>query len=213
MLNDGVTAPGQPAKSLPAGSIVFLPTSGMAHGWIRNGYTYAGGTHVLGIDVRVDDGSIVELEAAESGDVLRERLRIAAGDASVLALAGFGINPCRARPDSATPASSMTPEEASFDEPWRSGRAGSSASQEPSRSGKTRSSAAEEPSRSGLPVLDSCKEGVVFLGFGNNELLGGTVRSTFDLTIPLDRASLWADDVPLVLHGRLVIPTDTGSGE
>jgi leucyl aminopeptidase (aminopeptidase T) len=174
MLNDGVASSAQVAKSLPAGSILCLPASGAANGRIRNGYTYVSGAHVLGIDARVEGGSIVEVEAS-SGDVLRERLRSAAGDATVLSAVGFGINPCRS-----VPVGERTTAPGLLDQ-------------------------ANQPSRSGLPVLDSCKEGVVSVSFGNNELLGGTVRSTLDLTVPLDRASLWADDVPLVLHGRLAI--------
>lgn len=46
------------------------------------------------------------------------------------------------------------------------------------------------PGLSGWPPLDSCLDGVTTLGFGNNELLGGEVRSTIDLALPSRSARL-----------------------
>ncbi|MBK8232645.1 MAG: helix-turn-helix domain-containing protein [Candidatus Eisenbacteria bacterium] len=56
----------------------------------------------------------------------------------------------------------------------------------------------------GVPALDCCLSGVVTLGLGNNELLGGDVRSTFGLALPMARATLRAGDHLLVENGRLV---------
>lgn len=56
----------------------------------------------------------------------------------------------------------------------------------------------------GKPSLDSCLSGVVTLSFGNNELLGGDVRSTLDLSLPASGAILRAGTRELVRRGRLV---------
>jgi leucyl aminopeptidase (aminopeptidase T)/transposase-like protein len=56
----------------------------------------------------------------------------------------------------------------------------------------------------GMPVLDGCLEGTVTLAFGNNEMLGGTVRATLDLNLPSTSVSVSAGDVRLVEEGRLV---------
>lgn len=45
----------------------------------------------------------------------------------------------------------------------------------------------------GMPVLDGCLDGIVTLGFGNNELLGGDVRSTLDLGFPSRSVTTEAD--------------------
>jgi hypothetical protein len=56
---------------------------------------------------------------------------------------------------------------------------------------------------SGHPSLDSCMAGVVSLGMGNNEMLGGNVRSTLSLGLPASRVSLHAGDILLVDAGSL----------
>ncbi|MEZ4648317.1 MAG: winged helix-turn-helix domain-containing protein [Candidatus Eisenbacteria bacterium] len=56
----------------------------------------------------------------------------------------------------------------------------------------------------GRPELDSVLHGVVTLDFGNNELWGGNVRSTFNLSLPSHGATVRAGTRTLVARGRLV---------
>lgn len=62
----------------------------------------------------------------------------------------------------------------------------------------------------GRPELDSVLAGVVTLGFGNNELLGGSVRSTFNLALPAHGLTLTSGARALVRHGRLVSSSARG---
>ncbi len=55
----------------------------------------------------------------------------------------------------------------------------------------------------GLPVLDGCLAGTVTLGFGNNELLGGTTRATLDLEFPSTQVTVRAGEATLVGEGTL----------
>jgi leucyl aminopeptidase (aminopeptidase T) len=55
----------------------------------------------------------------------------------------------------------------------------------------------------GMPVLDACLAGTVTLHFGNNELQGGDVRSTFDLTLPACRVTVESGERRLVTAGVL----------
>jgi hypothetical protein len=55
----------------------------------------------------------------------------------------------------------------------------------------------------GKPVLDSCLTGRVTLGFGNNELLGGDVRSTLNLILPAAALTMRAGGVEIVKNGIL----------
>ena len=55
----------------------------------------------------------------------------------------------------------------------------------------------------GRPELDSVLAGVVTLGFGNNELSGGSVRSTFNLSLPAHRLTVRTQTRTLVVRGRL----------
>jgi len=55
----------------------------------------------------------------------------------------------------------------------------------------------------GMPVLDACLAGTVTLHFGNNELQGGDVRSTFDLTLPAGRMTVESGARQLVTAGTL----------
>ena len=55
----------------------------------------------------------------------------------------------------------------------------------------------------GFPVLDACLAGTVTLHFGNNELQGGDVRSTFDLTLPAGRMTVESGARQLVTAGVL----------
>lgn len=64
----------------------------------------------------------------------------------------------------------------------------------------------------GRPELDSVLAGVVTLGFGNNELLGGSVRSTFNLTLPAHGLTLTSGARALVRRGRLAL-SNTGGGD
>ncbi|MBK8231231.1 MAG: helix-turn-helix domain-containing protein [Candidatus Eisenbacteria bacterium] len=61
----------------------------------------------------------------------------------------------------------------------------------------------------GRPELDSLLSGSVTLEFGNNELLGGTVRSTFNLGLPAHGLSVRNSLGPIVVRGRLA-PTAEG---
>lgn len=56
----------------------------------------------------------------------------------------------------------------------------------------------------GKPEIDALLAGAVTLHFGNNELWGGTVRSTFNLSLPAHRASVGTRTATLVSGGRLV---------
>lgn len=62
----------------------------------------------------------------------------------------------------------------------------------------------------GRPELDTLLAGVVTLGFGNNELAGGTVRSTFNLGLPAHGRSVRSGATPLVVRGILA---SGGGGE
>ncbi len=62
----------------------------------------------------------------------------------------------------------------------------------------------------GRPELDSLLAGVVTLHFGNNELWGGSVKSTFNLSLPAHGQSVRAGTQTLVSAGRLVGPIPSG---
>ena len=55
----------------------------------------------------------------------------------------------------------------------------------------------------GRPSLDAIVSGVVTLTFGNNELDGGTVRSTLTLNLPSRSMSVSVDDAQIVTAGAL----------
>jgi leucyl aminopeptidase (aminopeptidase T) len=55
----------------------------------------------------------------------------------------------------------------------------------------------------GKPSLDACLEGVVTFAFGNNELLGGDVRSTVNLILPCSQLTAQVGDLTLARDGRL----------
>jgi leucyl aminopeptidase (aminopeptidase T) len=59
------------------------------------------------------------------------------------------------------------------------------------------------PGPTGRPELDSVLAGVVTLHFGNNELLGGSVKSTFNLSLPALGLRVRTRTSPLVDRGRL----------
>jgi leucyl aminopeptidase (aminopeptidase T) len=63
----------------------------------------------------------------------------------------------------------------------------------------------------GKPVLDACLSGSVTLSFGNNELLGGNVRSTLNLVMPATGLTITADGTDLVDRGRLVMSEEAES--
>lgn len=63
----------------------------------------------------------------------------------------------------------------------------------------------------GRPELDSVLAGVVTLHFGNNELWGGNVKSTFNLSLPGHGLTVRARTKSLVIRGRLVGPTGPNS--
>lgn len=52
-------------------------------------------------------------------------------------------------------------------------------------------------------ALDPCAAGNVTLEFGNNELIGGSVASTFTLVIPSARVTAPIDGAELVRKGAL----------
>jgi leucyl aminopeptidase (aminopeptidase T) len=55
----------------------------------------------------------------------------------------------------------------------------------------------------GKPSLDGCLEGVFTFAFGNNELMGGAVRSTFNLVLPCGNLTARAGDLELTHRGKL----------
>jgi hypothetical protein len=55
----------------------------------------------------------------------------------------------------------------------------------------------------GVPALDGCLAGIVSLGIGNNELLGGDVASTLNLGLPSRNVTLQAGDATVVREGSL----------
>lgn len=55
----------------------------------------------------------------------------------------------------------------------------------------------------GKPVLDACMEGSITFTFGNNEQLGGSVRSTFTLILPAGDRSLHASGACIIDQGTL----------
>lgn len=65
------------------------------------------------------------------------------------------------------------------------------------------------PGPTGRPELDSVLAGAVTLHFGNNELLGGSVKSTFNLSLPALGLTVRTRTNPLVVRGRLVGSVET----
>lgn len=55
----------------------------------------------------------------------------------------------------------------------------------------------------GMPVLDPNLAGTVSLSFGNNELLGGSVRATLDLIMPATSLTVRGGDAEIVRRGIL----------
>jgi leucyl aminopeptidase (aminopeptidase T) len=55
----------------------------------------------------------------------------------------------------------------------------------------------------GKPSLDGCLEGVFTFAFGNNELMGGDVRSTFNLVLPCGKLTCRAGNLQLTHQGKL----------
>jgi len=60
------------------------------------------------------------------------------------------------------------------------------------------------PQMTGKLSLDICQEGGVTLTFGNNELLGGDIRSTIDLVIPASNVTVSFGETQVVRDGRLL---------
>lgn len=56
----------------------------------------------------------------------------------------------------------------------------------------------------GRPELDTVLAGTVTLNFGNNEIWGGNVKSTFNLCLPAHGLTVRTESTSLVLRGRLV---------
>jgi len=56
----------------------------------------------------------------------------------------------------------------------------------------------------GKPVLDACMEGAVTATFGNNEQLGGHVRSTLTLILPARDRDFFADESPIISAGKVL---------
>ena len=57
----------------------------------------------------------------------------------------------------------------------------------------------------GRPELDTLLAGVVTLDFGNNEMLGGTVRSTFNLSLPANGLTVRSGTRTPVVRGHLAL--------
>ena len=55
----------------------------------------------------------------------------------------------------------------------------------------------------GKPSLDGCLEGVFTFAFGNNELMGGNVRSTFNLVLPCGKLTARAGNLQITHLGSL----------
>jgi leucyl aminopeptidase (aminopeptidase T) len=55
----------------------------------------------------------------------------------------------------------------------------------------------------GKPSLDGCLEGVFTFAFGNNELMGGNVRSTFNLVLPCGKLTARAGNLQITHQGSL----------
>ncbi len=60
----------------------------------------------------------------------------------------------------------------------------------------------------GRPELDSVLSGSVTLHFGNNELWGGNVKSTFNLSLPAHALTVRTRSRTLVTEGRLTVEDD-----
>jgi leucyl aminopeptidase (aminopeptidase T) len=68
------------------------------------------------------------------------------------------------------------------------------------------------PGPTGRPELDSVLAGVVTLDFGNNELLGGNVKSTFNLSLPAHGLTVRTRTKSVVVRGRLAGPNEPKRG-
>jgi leucyl aminopeptidase (aminopeptidase T) len=181
-LNDGVLtdedlAAGRTFDALPAGTLSFLPLPLTVSGTFTAGYTFTGGHHFPRVHLVLREGRIVEIDADHGASDLRQRLASAAGDANLIAEVGIGLNPARAESEEWTAPAA----------PVGLAPAG------PTPAGLT-----------GKPVLDSCLMGMVTLGFGNNELLGGDVHSTLNLVLPAPALTLRAGDEEIIRDGSLI---------
>lgn len=148
---------GQSTDAVPAGAFVALPVAGTGDGTFEAAYTFCGGRHIPHVRVVLQKGRIVELDAPQDADLIRERLAREAGDPDLVSGVSIGLN---------------------------SGGTGPS----------------------GRPELDSVLAGVVTLDFGNNELWGGRVRSTFNLSLPAYGLTVRTRTKSLVVRGRLDLP-------
>ncbi|WP_419186076.1 helix-turn-helix domain-containing protein [Rohdeia mirabilis] len=92
-LSDEDLERGHVSEGFPAGSLLLVPLPGTANGSLHLAYTSFAGVHVRDVELRLEHGRIVGVEAPERAEFIRERLASAVGDASALAHVRFGVNP------------------------------------------------------------------------------------------------------------------------
>jgi leucyl aminopeptidase (aminopeptidase T) len=159
-INDGVITEedrraGRTFKSLPAGSVSFLPQNDGTNGTLYLERVYVVGRHFRDVTFTIESGRIVTIESPHDIEELRRLIAKAAGEPERIAEVGIGINPgARAL--------------------------------------------------SGKAVLDSRMEGTVTVMFGNNELIGGEVRSTLSMILPSRSLTVFVNRDLIVEEGRLV---------
>ncbi|MBK8233854.1 MAG: helix-turn-helix domain-containing protein [Candidatus Eisenbacteria bacterium] len=159
-INDGVITEedrraGRTFKSLPAGTVSFLPRNEGTNGSLYLERAYVVGRHFREVTFSITSGRIVALESPHDVEELRRLIAKAAGEPERIAEVGIGINP-------------------------------------------------GAHTLSGKAVLDSRMEGTVTVMFGNNELIGGDVRSTLSMILPSRSHTVRVDHDRIVEEGRLI---------
>lgn len=159
-INDGIITEedrrsGRTFKSLPAGTVSFLPQSEGTNGTLFLERMYVVGRHFREVTFSIASGRIVGLESPHDIEELRRLIASAAGEPERIAEVGIGVNP-------------------------------------------------GAQTLSGKAVLDSRMEGTVTVMFGNNELIGGDVRSTLSMILPSRSHTVRVNGALIVEEGRLV---------
>jgi leucyl aminopeptidase (aminopeptidase T) len=92
-LSDKDLERGHVSEGFPSGSLLLVPLPGTANGTLHLAYTSFAGVHVRDVELRLEQGRIVGVEAPEHAEFIRERLAGAVSDADALAHVRLGVNP------------------------------------------------------------------------------------------------------------------------
>lgn len=98
LVSDGVIsandlAAGRSFDSLPAGSVYMLPAGEQADGILHADYAFVAGRHFMDMRLTIESGRIVDLNAAENAQMLRQRVLDMPGDGDLIAGVQIGLNP------------------------------------------------------------------------------------------------------------------------